>query len=405
MRISVPHFLISRNVWTLGFVSMFMDISSEMIHALLPLYLVSVLGASALTVGFIEGIAEAATMMTKLASGALSDWLRRRKALASSGYSLSALAKLIFPLASSVSWIFIARLLDRIGKGIREAPRDALIADISNEKAKGASYGLRQSLDTTGAIIGPLLAAGLMILMANDIVAIFWIAVIPACISVGLMIFAVSEPARQEIKSSGQHLPRLGDLKSFGFTYWIIVAVSAALALARFSEAFLILKARDVGWSLALAPGVMVVMNIAYAISAFPSGALSDRIGRSSVIIAGAVLLMLGDIILALAVATPLLIFGIVLWGLHMGLTQSILVALVADVAPAGLRGTAFGILNFASGVALVAAGIIAGALWDAGGPLMTFFAGAFFAALAVAGAVVLLVLPPERASDRDRAS
>ena len=400
MRLNGQNSLISRNVWTLGFVSMFMDISSEMIHALLPLYLVTAFGSSALTVGFIEGVAEAATMMTKLASGALSDWLRRRKVLASIGYSVSALSKLIFPLATSVSWIFIGRLADRIGKGIRDAPRDALIADISDEKVRGASYGLRQSLDTTGAIIGPLLAAGLMFLFANDIVAVLWIALIPACISASLMIFAVSEPTRQEIDTSGRHFPRLGELKSFSFAYWTIVAVAAALTLARFSEAFLILKAKDVGWTLALAPGAFVVMNIAYAISSFPSGALSDRIGRSSVVLAGAALLMLGDIILALATATPLLVFGIVLWGLHMGLTQSILVALVADAAPAGLRGTAFGVLNFVAGVALVAGGVIAGLLWDAGGPAMTFFAGAIFAALAVGGAVVLLRnSPPERGS------
>jgi MFS family permease len=390
MRLSAGLSLIPRNVWTLGFVSMFMDISSEMIHALLPIYLVAVLGASALTVGFIEGVAEAAAMLIKPISGALSDWLGRRKLLASIGYGLSALSKPVFPLAASVSWIFAARLLDRIGKGIRDAPRDALIADISEENIRGASFGLRQSLDTAGAIIGPLLAAGLMIVMADNIAAIFWVAVIPAFLAAGLMIFAVSEPPKHEIQSPSVRLPRLASLNSFSVTYWMVVAVAAALTLARFSEAFLILKARNVGLPLALVPGVMVVMNIAYAISAYPSGALSDRAGRSSVVLAGAALLLLADVMLALAAATPLLLLGIVLWGLHMGLTQSVLAALVADAAPAGLRGTAFGVLNFVSGVALVAGGVIAGLLWDTVGPAMTFFAGAFFAALAVGGAALL---------------
>ncbi len=376
-------------VWALGFVSMFMDISSEMIHALLPVYLVTVLGVSMLTVGVIEGVAEALAMITKVFSGALSDWMQRRKLLTAMGYALSAFTKPIFPLAGSVGWIVAARFMDRVGKGVRGAPRDALIAELTTADQRGASYGLRQSLDTVGAFTGPLLAIGLMILMADNFQAVFWIAVIPAMLAVGIVIFGVKDAPRQEGGAPSQR-PNFRDLKRFSFTFWAIIGVAGVLALARFSEAFLVLKAKDAGVPLAFVPAVFVVMNITYALSAFPAGVLSDRMGRSRILAAGAFLLLLADLLLIFASSIPLLLLAIGIWGLHMGLTQSLLAALVAEAAPEELRGTAFGAFNIVSGVALASGSTIAGALWEAGGPALTFAAGGCFAAFAMAGFIGL---------------
>ena len=377
---------IPRSIWALGFVSMFMDISSEMIHALLPIYLVTVLGASMITVGFIEGIAEAATMIVKIFSGALSDWIGRRKALAAFGYGLAAFTKPIFPLAPTVSWLMAARFIDRVGKGIRGAPRDALVADLSPADLRGASFGLRQSLDTVGAFIGPLAAIGLMLLTGNDFTAVFWVAVIPAFLSFGLIVFGVEEPARTA-RSADNRL-RLSDAKRFTGTFWAIVTVGAILTLARFSEAFLVLRAQNVGLPIALVPVVLVVMNIAYAFAAYPVGVLSDRLGRDKLLALGIVFLIVADLVLAFGTTIPFLILGVVIWGLHMGFTQGLLATLVADSAPVELRGTAFGVFNFASGIAMLVASVIAGALWDTFGPAATFAVGAVVTAAALGGLV-----------------
>jgi MFS family permease len=362
-----------------------MDVSSEMIHALLPVYLVAGLGASALTVGFIEGIAEATAMITKIFSGALSDWLGRRKLLAAIGYGLAAFTKPIFPLATSIGWLVLARFLDRIGKGIRGAPRDALVADLTPPDIRGASYGLRQSLDTVGAFLGPLLAIGLMTLTADNFRAVFWIAVVPAFIALALMVFGVEEPQRKAEGIPRAHL-RLADARRLSAAFWAVAAVAAVLALARFSEAFLILKAHAVGLSIALVPAVLVVMNVAYALSAYPAGALSDRIGRRIVLLSGVGLLILADLVLAFAGTLPWVAAGTAIWGLHMGFTQGLLATLVADTAPEDLRGTAFGAFNFVSGIAMLLASVIAGALWDGYGPRMTFLAGAVITSVAFAG-------------------
>lgn len=380
---------IPRGIWALGLVSMFMDISSEMIHALLPVYLVTVLGASTLTVGIIEGLAEAAASITKVFSGALSDWLGRRKLLAAIGYGLAAFTKPVFPLASSVGWLVAARFVDRIGKGIRGAPRDALMADIAPPHLRGASIGLRQSLDTTGAFIGPLLAIGLMTLTSDNFTVVFWIAVIPAFIALGLIVFGVHEPDRRADTDDRPKL-RCGDAKRFPAAFWAVVAVATALTLARFSEAFLVLRAQDAGLPIALVPGILVVMNVAYALAAYPAGALSDRIGRRSLLMIGVMVLIVADLILALGTGIALMLLGVVFWGLHMALTQGLLAALVADTAPADLRGTAYGLFNLAIGIAMLIASLIAGALWDAYGPSATFLAGAVFTAIALAGLGVI---------------
>lgn len=375
---------IPRTVWALGMVSMFMDISSEMIHALLPLYLVTALGASTLTVGVIEGIAEATASITKVFSGALSDYLGRRKWLAIFGYGLAAVTKPIFPLAASIGWLVAARFIDRLGKGIRGSPRDALVADLTPADLRGGAYGLRQSLDTIGAVLGPLLAMVFMLAFANNFTAVFWIAVIPAFISVAIAVFGVHEPERppglRKVRAplSRRELARLRGV------YWMIVGVAAVFTLARFSEAFLLLRAQSAGVPIAMVPIVLVMMNIAYTLTAWPAGALSDRIGRYGVVTVGFALLVLSDLALAVG-GVEAVMLGVALWGLHMGLTQGLLAALVADTAPEELRGTAFGVFNLVSGIAMLAASIIAGALWDAVGPAGTFLAGAAFTSLALA--------------------
>ena len=377
-------------IWALGFVSLLMDVSSEMIHALLPIYLVTVLGTSALTVGVIEGIAEATALIAKVFSGALSDWLGKRKFLAALGYGLAALTKPIFPLAPTVGWLVAARFIDRIGKGIRGAPRDALVADLSPPHLRGASFGLRQSLDTVGAFLGPLLAIGLMLLTLNNFTVVFWVAVIPAFLSLFLILFAVREPERPAGLRRVRNPISKAELRQLGSDYWWVVAVATVFTLARFSEAFLLLKAQSVGLAVALVPAVFVVMNLVYALAAYPVGALSDRVERSTILIIGFVLLVAADVTLAMVQGIPGVAIGVLVWGLHMGFTQGILATLVADTAPPELRGTAFGVFNLAGGVAVLAASVIAGALWDAVGPKGTFLAGAGFTLLALLGVVAI---------------
>ncbi len=379
---------IPAGVWALGFVSMLMDISSEMIHALLPVYMVTVLGTSALAVGIIEGIAEATASITKVFSGALSDWFGKRKFLAALGYGLAAFTKPIFPLAASLDWLVAARFIDRVGKGIRGAPRDALVADIAPPELRGASFGLRQSLDTVGAFVGPLLAIGLMWLTADHFQAVFWIAVVPAFLSVGVLLVAVREPERPNALRKVRMPLHRDELRRLSPAFWWVVAVAAVFTLARFSEAFLILRAQSIGLPLALVPIVLVLMSLAYSLSAYPIGILSDRMNRVTILILGMVLLILADLALAFAPSFVGIGIGVVLWGLHMGFTQGLFATLVADSAPAELRGTAFGMFNLVTGLAVLAASVIAGALWDAIGPQGTFLAGAAFAVLTVAGLV-----------------
>lgn len=381
---------IPKGIWVLGFVSMLMDISSEMIHALLPVYLVTVLGTSTLTVGFIEGIAEATASITKIFSGALSDWLGKRKVLAALGYGLAALTKPLFPLAPSAGWLVAARFIDRVGKGIRGAPRDALIADIAPAGLRGASFGLRQSLDTIGAFVGPLLAILLMWWTSDNFTAVFWVAVLPAFLSFALIAFAVSEPEPAAGQEATGNPLNFAAMRQLGAVYWRIVAVGIVFTLARFSEAFLILRAQNIGLNAMWVPAVLVLMNIVYALSAYPAGVLSDRINRTGLLALGLVFLAGADLALALLPSLAGLALGVVLWGLHMGLTQGLFAALVADSAPPSLRGTAFGYFNLFTGIAMLAASIIAGALWDNFGPAVTFLAGLGFALVSLAGLLAI---------------
>jgi MFS family permease len=356
----------------------------------LPVYLVTALGVSTLTVGFIEGIAEATASVTKVFSGALSDWLGKRKLLAAIGYGLAAFTKPIFPLATSVSWLLAARFIDRIGKGIRGAPRDALVADIAPAHLRGASFGLRQSLDTVGAFLGPGIAIGLMWLTADSFQTVFWIAVIPAFLSFALILFAVREPERQKRPRKVEAPFSVVELKRLGSAYWWIVGVGTVFSLARFSEAFLLLRAQALGLPIFLVPMVLVVMNVVYAVAAYPAGVLSDRTNRMTVLVFGFVLLIAADVILGFATGLMGVALGVVLWGLHLGFTQGVLATLVADTAPPELRGTGFGIFNLLGGAALLAASVLAGALWDMIGPKGTFLTGAVLTTLALAGLAVL---------------
>ena len=375
-------------IWMLGFVSLLMDVSSEMIHSLLPVFLVTSLGASALAVGLIEGAAEATALIVKVFSGALSDYWGRRKPLAVVGYGLGALSKPLFALAATSGTVLGARLIDRVGKGIRGAPRDALLADIAPEKVRGAAFGLRQSLDTVGAFLGPLLAVGLMVLWANDFRAVFWVAVIPGFLSVALLMFGVHEPDRPRDARAANPIRR-ENLKQLSRAYWWVVAIGAMFALARFSEAFLVLRAADAGLPLAYTPFVLIGMNVVYALSAYPFGRLSDRVSHVKLLAAGVAVLIAADLALAAGTHGSTLAPGVALWGLHMGMTQGLLARMVADVAPAALRGTAFGFFNLVSGIAMLAASALAGWLWDTFGASWTFIASAGLAAIALLAMLV----------------
>ncbi|MDP2880968.1 MAG: MFS transporter [Azonexus sp.] len=373
-----------RGIWMLGFVSLLMDISSEMIHSLLPLFMVGTLGASALMVGLIEGLAEATALIVKVFSGALSDYLGKRKGLAVFGYALGALSKPVFALASSTGLVFAARMADRIGKGIRGAPRDALVADIAPPELRGAAFGLRQSLDTVGAFVGPLLAVGLMLLWDNDFRAVFWVAVIPGLLAVAVLVFGVHEPDRPAPTVRRNPVSR-ANLLRLGAPYWWVVAVGGLFTLARFSEAFLVLRAEQGGMALALIPLVMVAMNVVYSLSAYPFGKLSDRCSHTKLLAIGLVVLIAADLVLASSAHWSAVLGGVALWGIHLGMTQGLLATMVADTAPADLRGTAFGFFNLVSGVAMLLASLCAGLLWDVYGAAFTFYAGAVFCLLTLA--------------------
>jgi MFS family permease len=368
----------------LGFVSLFMDASSELIHSLLPVFMVSSLGATAFVIGVIEGIAESTALIVKVFSGTISDYLGRRKGLTLLGYGLGAVSKPIFALALTVHWVFVARFMDRIGKGIRGAPRDALVADLTAPEIRGAAYGLRQSLDTVGAFVGPLLAIGLMLAWAGDFRAVFWFAVIPAVLSVLILIFGVKEPGagREHLRPTSPIQWRT--LSVLGGGYWWVVAAGGVFTLARFSEAFLILRAQQLGLPDSFAPLVLVIMNVVYAVSAYPLGRLADRVSHQKLLGAGLAVLILSDLVLAQAQGLATVAVGVALWGLHMGMTQGLLATMVAGTAPAHLRGTAFGFFNLVSGVAMLIASVLAGLLWDQLGAATTFYAGAAFSVLAL---------------------
>jgi MFS family permease len=380
---------IPASIWALGFVSMLMDISSELVHSLLPVFMVSTLGASALAVGVIEGTAEATSLIVKVFSGTLSDYLGKRKTLVVIGYGLGAASKPLFAIASSVGTVFTARFMDRVGKGIRGAPRDALVAEIAPLAVRGAAYGLRQSLDTIGAFTGPLLAITLMLLWKNDFQAVFWVAVIPGLLSVFVLLFGVQENERP---ASARRIKPIHwrELKRLSSVYWWVIIIGAIFTLARFSEAFLVLRAQQTGLPIAWVPLILIAMNVIYALSAYPSGRLSDNMSHPRLLSCGLTVLIAANLILAFSNSLSLVFLGAALWGLHMGVTQGLLTTMVADAAPSDLRGTAFGFFNLLSGLTMLIASTLAGLLWDCLGPAFTFYAGAFLSGLALAGMALM---------------
>jgi len=379
---TTPRPPIPRAVWALGFVSLLMDVSSELIHSLLPVFLFTTLGMSAFAIGLIEGAAEATALIVKVFSGALSDWWGKRKPLAVLGYGLGAFSKPLFAIAGGAALVVAARLIDRVGKGIRGAPRDALVADLTPPEIRGAAFGLRQSLDTVGAFLGPLLAMGLMLLWANDFRSVFWVAVVPAFLAVALLLFGVKEPERHTGERRVNPIRR-ENLRRLPAVYWWVVCVGAIFTLARFSEAFLVLRVQSTGLPLALVPLVLIVMNAVYALAAYPFGKLADAMKHRTLLAWGLLLLIAADLALASAGHWAVVWAGIVLWGLHMAMTQGLLAAMIADTAPADLRGTAYGFFNLASGIAMLVASALAGLLWDSLGASATFLAGAAFGAVA----------------------
>ena len=378
---------IPRSIWALGFVSLLMDISSEMIHGLLPVFLVGTLGASAFMVGLIEGAGESTALIVKVFSGVLSDYWGKRKPLAIFGYGLGAISKPLFALAPTVGFVLVARLTDRVGKGIRGAPRDALVADIVPSELRGAAFGLRQSLDTIGAFLGPLAGIGLMLLWANDFRAVFWVAIIPGMLAVALLFFGVQEPEKTQGDRRVNPISR-ENLRRLPIAYWWIVAIGAVFTLSRFSEAFLILRAAQGGLPIAYTPLVLVGMNIVYALSAYPLGKLSDGVSHEKLLAFGLVALIAADLVLAWSSHWAWVWCGVSLWGLYMGMTQGLLARMVADAAPSDLRGTAYGFFNLMSGIALLFASALAGLLWDQFGAAQTFIVGAVFSALALTGII-----------------
>ncbi|MDM8349529.1 MFS transporter [Pseudomonas sp. sp1636] len=381
---ATPQQAIPRTIWALGLVSLFMDLSSELVHSLLPLFLVGTLGASMLTVGLIEGLAEASALLVKVFSGVFSDFIGRRKGLLLLGYGLAALSKPLFPLADSAQTVFAARLLDRIGKGIRGAPRDALIADVAPAAIRGACFGLRQSMDTAGAFLGPILAIVLMLWFDGNITQVLWFAPIPAVLAVALLWGGVREPDRPTRPRPLRSPVRLRSLGQFSRAFWWVVGIGAVFTLARFSEAFLLLRAAQLGLPLSWVPLIMVVMAAFYMLSAYPAGKWSDRIERSALLAASLLLLIAADVLLAYAESVVSMLLGVALWGLHMGFSQGILAALVADTTPAELKGSAFGLFNLISAIAVLLASATAGWLWQAYGAAVTFHAGAALATAAL---------------------
>jgi len=381
-----------RNVWVLGFVSLLMDLSSEIYHALLPAFITMVLGLPATALGAIDGVAEATASFAKLFSGRLSDRSLRRKPWVMAGYGLAALSKPLFPLAASAPAVMAARFVDRIGKGIRGAPRDAMIADETPPEIRGRAFGLRQALDTAGALLAPLVAIGLMAWLASDIRAVFWIAVIPAGLSFLLAWLALREPEQHlaPVKKS----PFFAGFRKLNDDTKRLLKVGFLFTLARFSEAFLILKGIDIGLSEAMSPLTLAIFNLAYVALAYPAGILSDRMSPRSILMAGMAALIAGNVILAETGNFLGLVIGTALWGAHMALTQGIFARMIADSAPEELRATSFGAFWFVTGIATLFASLGAGWLWDRQGSSATFLTSAAIAAAALA---MLSLLENER--------
>ncbi len=387
-------------VWVLGFVSLLMDVSSEMVHGLLPVFLVVTLGASTVTLGLIEGLGEGVALIVKLFSGLLSDRIGRRKPLVLAGYGLAALTKPLFALAQGAGLVLVARVIDRMGKGIRGAPRDALIADVTPAAIRGAAYGLRQTLDTVGAVIGPLIALLMMEITGGDIRAVFWVAAIPGFLAVALIVLAVPEPPHRQEQDCAAPAFERAALRALGRRFWKIVIVGALAALALLSEAFLVLRALDAGFAMNHTPLVLVILSVVFALTAYPAGRLQDRIGGKGIVMVSLLALAMAHLLLAVSSGPVPFIAALLFWGLHLGLSKGVLAALVAAAAPPALRATAFGVFNLVAGGVLLLGNGLAGLLWHLAGPMTTFLVAAAAALAAMGAAGMLIERPPRREPD-----
>ena len=396
-----------RNVWILGLTSFFTDVSSEMLINLLPLYLANVLGAGTAVIGLIEGLAESVASLLKVVSGWLSDRLGRRKWLTVVGYGLSTLVKPFLYLAASWSSVLSVRLADRVGKGIRTAPRDALIADSIDESQRGLSFGLHRAMDTAGAFVGLLIAAGVIwamqasggILERATFQTVVLVSIVPAVLAVLILAYGVREVPRRGAASEAPSLALKGfDTRFRGFLLILII-----FTLGNSSDAFLILRAQERGLSVLAVMGALLSLNLVYTLVSGPAGALSDRIGRRRVIVGG--WLLYGMVYLGFAVAGAgwqvWLLYA--LYGLYYGVTEGAARALVADIVDPAQRGTAYGLFNAVVGVTALPASLIAGLLWRGLGPWQGFGASApflFGAGLSLAAAALMAGWLPRLAGE-----
>lgn len=364
-----------------------MDSSSELLHSLTPVLLVNVLGASVVSVGLIEGIAEGTASVTKVFAGAISDYFRRRKTLIVLGYALAALTRPLFPLAGSAPVIFAARFLDRMSKASRDAPRDALVADVTAQGQRGAAYGLRVALDSLGSVLGPILAVLLMLFFSGGIRAAMWVAVIPAVLAVIVIAMLVREPEQKQ--ATVREPFDWGKARELPGRYWLIVTVGAIFTAARFSDSFLVLRARDVGLSATYAPMIIVVLSCIYAAGSYPAGAAADRVSPRTLLLVGLSFLIAADLVIGLGHSILPVFVGGALWGCHLALTQGVFSKIVAEFTPSDLRGTGFAIFDLGRGIAFVIANTVAGYWWKASGPSATFFSAAAFATIGGVGLAI----------------
>ncbi len=388
IRALTPSFFrfIPKTVWAVGFVTLLMNVSTIIIFSLSPLYLTSVLGISMISLGILEGAVEASSWFTRIFAGVFSDYFHRRKPFLFAAYSLAASSRLIFPLVPSAGWIFFARFVDRVSNGIQATPREALIGDVAPIDLKGACYGLRQTLGMFGSFAGAFMLMFLMHWSNANFELAFWAAVIPPFFALLILAKFVRDPIALKIKNKPArkifHLPHISDLT---FNYWRVVIIASIFMLSNYSGAFMILQATNAGLSTCEVPLVMVIQNIMAFASAFPAGWLSDRIGRRILLGVGFSITVGANLLLACTTTKLCVLGGVALWGLQLGINQSLLVAKVADTAPEELRGTAFGLYYFSIGVALFISNYVAGWLSTKYGSEMIFYVSAGVAAFAVA--------------------
>ena len=384
------YFGFGRNVFIAGLVSFFMDVSSEMIYPLVPLFLSNVLGVNKSIIGLIEGIAESTASLLKVFSGWFSDRIGNRKWLMAAGYSISTLSRPIVSLATGWQHILGSRFMDRFGKGIRTAPRDAIIAESSEKTHLGRAFGLHRSMDTMGAVVGPALAFLLLGLFSNNYRMVFWLSIIPGTIAVLLIIFFITEKKKVSLPHSDR--PKL-TLKHFDWRFKFFVVIAAVFAIGNSSDVFLILRAQQVGVPIVMIPVVYLLFNLVYSLSSIPAGIAADRFGKKRVILLGFILFAILYYGFAIAKDTTAIwvLFGF--YGLFMGLTEGIQKAFLATIIPPDFKATAFGVYNSAVGIAMFPASLIGGWLWDHVSPSATFYFGSITAGLSAILFIVFITV------------